>query len=152
MGGLKLLEKHPISAKLIREWFMEKMIESLNDNAITDEFRQFMREQSIDDDKIGVMIDANPRMLLDVFDENHILIEIFRPLNEGSIYPSNYFSYKIGNISPDIKKTRKEAEHSAIEEAFGILENLLTPSLVEEIEVIDEEIVTSKEETDETNN
>ena len=55
-------------------------------------------------------------------------------------------------LDPRIFNSRKEAEHAAIEKAFEILENLLTPSLVEEIEVIDEEIVTSKEETDETNN
>lgn len=125
MGGLKLLEKHPISAKLIREWFMEKMIESLNDNAITDEFRQFMREQSIDDDKIGVMIDANPRMLLDVFDDNKIFIEIL-------LYPDGEFTCKIGNQGTTISwKTRKEAELSAIEAAFDILENQLSPKIEE---------------------
>jgi hypothetical protein len=125
MGGLKLLEKHPISAKLIREWFMEKMIESLNDNAITDEFRQFMREQSIDDDKIGVMIDANPRMLFDVFDDNKIFIEIL-------LYPDGEFTCKIGNQGTTISwKTRKEAELSAIEVAFEILENQLSPKIEE---------------------
>ncbi len=124
MGGLKLLEKHPISAKLIREWFMEKMIESLNDNAITDEFRQFMREQSIDDDKIGVMIDANPRMLLDVFDENDIYINIIR--NNGK-FMWGWSDNEEHSIKGELINTRKEAELFAVEAAFEILENKLSP-------------------------
>jgi len=140
MSGLEILEKYPLSAKLVRDWFMKSMLESFKDEEVPEEFKQYMLEQGIENDKVGKLIDVNVRILFDVFDENHILIEIFRPLNEGSIYPSNYFSYKIGNISPDIKKTRKEAEHSAIEEAFEILENKLTPA-VQEIDVVDEEIV-----------
>ena len=128
MIGMKLLENNPLSATLIRAWFLEKMIESLQTTDVPDEFKDMMRETGIENDKLSVMIDANPRMLLDVFDENNILIEIFRPLNKESIYPSNYFSYKIGNISPVlIEKTRKEAESFAIEAAFEILEKQLTP-------------------------
>ena len=131
MKGIELLNNYPESAKIIRAWFLEKMIESLQTADVPDEFKDMMRETGIEDDKLSVMIDANPRMLLDVFDENHILIEIFRPLNEGSIYPSNYFSYKIGNMSPNIKKTRKEAELFAVEAAFEILENKLSPKVEE---------------------
>ena len=127
MKGLELLEKHPLTANVVRDWFMNQMLESFKDETVTEGFKQYMLEQGIDNDKVGTLIDVNPRNLLDVFDENHILIEIFRPLNEGSIYPSNYFSYKIGNISPDIKKTRKEAELFAIYAAFEILEKQLTP-------------------------
>jgi hypothetical protein len=127
MKGLELLEKHPLTANVVRDWFMNQMLESFKDETVPEGFKQYMLEQGIDNDKVGTLIDVNPRNLLDVFDENHILIEIFRPLNEGSIYPSNYFSYKIGNISPDIKKTRKEAELFAIDAAFEILEKQLTP-------------------------
>jgi len=127
MKGLELLEKHPLTANVVRDWFMNQMLESFKDETVPEGFKQYMLEQGIDNDKVGTLIDVNPRNLLDVFDENHILIEIFRPLNEGSIYPSNYFSYKIGNISPDIKKTRKEAELFAIYAAFEILEKQLTP-------------------------
>ena len=125
MEGLELLKKHPLSAKLVRDWFMEKMIESLNDSSITEEFREFMREQSIDDDKIGIMIDSNPRMLLDVYDDNKIFIEIL-------IYPNEEFTCKIGNQgTTNSWKTRKEAELFAIEAAFEILENKLSPKLEE---------------------
>lgn len=132
MSGLELLQKHPLAANVIKEWFMKSMLESFKDESVPSEFKQFMLEQGIEDDKVGTLIDVNPRTLFDVFDENNILIEIFRPLNKESIYPSNYFSYKIGNISPVlIEKTRKEAELFAIEAAFEILENKLSPKLEE---------------------
>ena len=141
MEGLELLEKHPLSAKLIREWFMEKMIESLNDNSITDEFRQFMREQVIDDDKIGIMIDANPRMLFDVLDDNNIRIHIC----VGSDVSSDNFSFHIASdvIKTDASqgesvkglindfKTRKETEIKAINYAFELLEIKLSPKIEE---------------------
>lgn len=125
MEGLELLKNHPLSAKLIREWFMEKMIESLNNDSITDEFRQFMREQSIDDDKLGVMIDSNPRMLFDVFDQNDIYINIEAYLGELTLFDS--FGYGILGqkllIANMEYRTRKEAELCAIEAAFEILES-----------------------------
>jgi len=123
MGGLKLLEKHPISAKLIREWFMEKMIESLNNDSITDEFRQFMREQSIDDDKLGVMIDSNPRMLFDVFLENNIQIGINPLLESRNFEGSIYLNFeKIKSIENEVYK---ELEKEIITICFEELENIL---------------------------
>ena len=137
MKGIELLEQYPLTAKVIREWFLEKMIESLQDENVPDEFKNYMRDQGVENDKVGVMIDANPRMLLDVFDENEIVIE-------NSLYPDGTFTIKIGNeATTQSWKTRKEAETFAIEAAFEILETKLAPPPppVEEIPVVDEEIV-----------
>ena len=134
MKGLDLLEKYPVSTEIIRAWFMERMIESLQDENVPDEFKDFMREQGVQNDKLGTMIDVNPRMLLDVFDDNEIYIQI------GVNRDSNlYFQYKIndfliGHFFRDLKyKTRKEAELFAVEAAFEMLEERLTPK-----ELIDE--------------
>jgi len=119
MKGLELLEKYPLSATLIRAWFLEKMLESLNDASISDEFKTMMREAGIENDKIGTLIDVNPRMLLDVFDDNKIFIEVF-------LYPDDTFTCKIGNqATTQSWKTRKEAELFAVEAAFEILESTL---------------------------
>lgn len=135
MKAIELLEKHPHTAEVIRAWFLEKMIESLKTEDVPDEFKDFMREQGVDYDKLAVMIDANPRMLLDVFDENDIVIET-------SLYPNGEFTIKIGNqATTNSWKTRKEAELFAIEAAFEILEKKLAPPPVEELDVQDEEIV-----------
>jgi hypothetical protein len=121
MKGIELLEKYPLSAKIIKDWFLGQMIESLKKETIDEEFKTFMREQGIDDDKMGTLIDVNPRMLLDVYDDNKIFIEIF-------LYPNEEFTCKIGNqATTQSWKTRKEAELFAVEAAFEILENKLTP-------------------------
>ncbi len=117
MNGLELLEKHPHTTEVIRTWFLERMIESLNDENVPDDFKNFMREQGVEINKLATMIDANPRMLLDVFDENDIIIET-------SLYPNGEFTIKIGNqATTNSWKTRKEAETFAIEAAFQMLED-----------------------------
>jgi hypothetical protein len=134
MSGLELLEKHPRSGEVIRAWFLKQMFESFNDEDVPDEFKDFMREQGVENDKVGKMIDINPRMLLDVFDENDIVIET-------SLYPNGEFTIKIGNeATTNSWKTRKDAEAFAIEAAFELLENKLTSS-VKQLKVEDEEIV-----------
>ena len=125
MKGIELLNKYPESAKIIRAWFLEKMIESLETADVPDDFKDMMRETGIEDDKLSVMIDANPRMLLDVFDENDIVIE-------NSLYPNGTFTIKIGNqATTQSWKTRKESELFAIDAAFEILENKLSPKIEE---------------------
>jgi len=125
MKGIDLLQKHTASAVVIRAWFLEKMIESLQTSDVPDDFKNMMRETGIEDDKLAIMIDANPRMLLDVFDDNDIIIE-------NSLYPDGTFTIKIGNqATTQSWKTRKESELFAIEAAFEILENKLSPKIEE---------------------
>ena len=134
MTGLELLEKYPLAKNIVKDWFMKSMLESFKDENVPEEFKQFMLEQGIEDDKVGKLIDVNVRILFDVFDENDIIIET-------SLYPNGEFTIKIGNqATTNSWKTRKEAEHFAVEAAFEILENKLTPA-IKEIEVVDEEIV-----------
>lgn len=125
MKGIELLEKYPESAKIIRAWFLEKMIESLETADVPDDFKDMMRETGIENDKLSIMIDSNPRMLLDVFDDNDIVIE-------NSLYPDGTFTIKIGNqATTQSWKTRKESELFAIDAAFEILENKLSPKIEE---------------------
>ena len=42
MKGIELLNKYPESAKIIRAWFLEKMIESLQTADVPDEFKDMM--------------------------------------------------------------------------------------------------------------
>lgn len=134
MTGLELLEKYPLAKNVVKDWFMRTMIESFEDKEVPEEFKKFMLEQGIEDDKVGKLIDVNVRILFDVFDENGIVIET-------SLYPNGEFTIKIGNeATTNSWKTRKEAEHFGVEAAFDILEKKLTPVL-EEIEVTGEEIV-----------
>lgn len=123
MKGIELLNKYPESAKIIRAWFLEKMIESLQTADVPDEFKDMMRETGIEDDKLSIMIDSNPRMLLDVFDDNDIIISIS--------YSSKFMIAINGFDHGERYKTRKEAELVAIDAAFEILENKLSPKIEE---------------------
>lgn len=121
MKAIEILEKNPLSAKLVVEWFFNKMLESLNGSSVDEEFRNFMREQALDNDKMAVMIDANPRMLFDVFDANDVIIIIKYHDNFG-------FTWAVEEADDQsFYKTRKEAELFAIDAAFDILENKLSP-------------------------
>jgi hypothetical protein len=135
MTGLELLEKYPLAKNVVKDWFMKSMLESFKDEDVPEEFKQFMLEQGIEDDKVGKLIDVNVRILFDVFDENDIYLNISRIENifMWSLAPNEF-------LDPKIFNSRKEAEHAAIEKAFEILETKLTPA-VEEIEVAGEEIV-----------
>ena len=122
MKGIDLLEKNPLSTEVVRAWFMQKMIESVRGaDEVPEDFKNFMLEQGIENDKMAIMIDSNPRMLFDVFDANDIIIET-------SLYPNGEFTIKIGNeATTNSWKTRIEAEMFAIEAAFEMLENKLKP-------------------------
>jgi len=119
MTGLELLEKYPLTAIVIKDWIMLQMMESFKDTSVPDEFKDFMLSQGVENDKVGTMIDAQPRMLFDVFDENNIIIETF-------LYPDTTFTIKIGNqATTNSWKTRRESEVFAIDTAFEILEDRL---------------------------
>lgn len=121
MTGLELLEKHPLTAKVVRDWFLDQMLESFKDDSVPDGFKNYMREQGVENDKVGIMIDLNPRMLFDVFDDNKVFIEVY-------MFPDDTFTCKISNgATTQSWKTRREAEAFSIEAAFDILENKLTP-------------------------
>jgi hypothetical protein len=120
MKGLELLENYPLTAKVVRDWFMNQMLESFNDDTVPEGFKQYMLEQGIDNDKVAILIDVNPRNLFDVFDKHDIFISIN--------VVDRKFTYRIDNvINPTEYSTRKECELISITRAFEILENKLTP-------------------------
>jgi hypothetical protein len=130
LKGLELLEKHTLTAKIIRDWFLKKMMESFKDETVPEEFKQYMIDQGVENEKVATLIDVNPRMLLDVFDENEIYIHIEPFCNELEKQLQS-FGYRIlfNDYMPKNMefKNRKEAELFAIEAAFEILEKQLTP-------------------------
>ena len=125
---IELLEKYPKAAKVVREYYLERLLESLEDKSLPDEFKVHVREQGITNETISGMIKDNPRLLFSVFDENNLFISVnflWMPPEEGwfiwTINPcdgstqANKFRYK----------DRKETEKDAIEEAFKLLEGKL---------------------------
>ncbi len=111
----ELFENNPHATLLIQSWFMGKMLESLDDNTVPEDFREMLRKQGVQKEQLLKMVEGSPRSLFDVFDENDIIIQI----NTGKT-----FSYSIneGDVISGSWDTRKGAEHAAVEQAFQLLE------------------------------
>jgi hypothetical protein len=122
MNGKTLLETYPKAAEVIRKYFMEKLLESLNDADLPEDFKEFARQREIDDDRVAELIDAQPRGLFDVLDTNEVFVEITIIIGANP-----FFIYAINGKSYDEfpYKTRIESERSAITEALHILNNKL---------------------------
>ena len=120
MNSRKLLEKNPLSANVIKEWFLNKLVESVKrDDTVPQDFKDYVLAEGINNDKVAIFIDSSPRGLFDLFDEYDIVIETL-------LYPNREFTIKIGNeATTNSWKTRKEAEIFAIEAAFELLEQQL---------------------------
>lgn len=120
MTGLDLLETYPRAAEEIAEFYRSKMIESLDTQDVPDEFKEMVKGQEFDNQYISTFIDANPRILFDVFDANKIYIGVV----PNQLIGGMEFKYTIGEISGE-KPTRKEVEMVAVEKAFEILNEKL---------------------------
>ena len=120
MKGLEILQKYPHSADVVRKWLFNRMVESMQDDSVPEDFKQAMMNEAVTNERLAVFIDTNPRMLFDVFDDNEIYIAITTP-------PDWCWEISPGHTENSVCRSRKEAEHAAIEKAFEILEEKLTP-------------------------
>ena len=127
MKAIELLEQNPESAKLICSYYLEIMIESLKDEGLPEDFKESIREEGIDNEKIGTILDGNPRNLFDFFDSHNMYITV-------TCFSDGSFSYSIiadigTSGTSEVYKTRKEADKNAVETAIKQLELTLTKSV-----------------------
>jgi hypothetical protein len=130
MKGLELLEQNPNAAKLICSYYLEIMLESLKHESLPEDFKESIREQGIDNNKIGAILDGNPRNLFDFFDSHGMYINI------TTLSDTLFFTYSImyetaTALSNDVYRTRKEADKGAIETVIENLELRLTKSVID---------------------
>lgn len=119
---LELLQKYPEAGKVVKSYYLDLMLSTINNENLPEDFKEHVRAQGIDDDKIAVIVGSSPRNLFDVFDENGIFIEIS--------VSNNDFSYKIYPRDQDFLDVswypyRKIAEELAVKEAFQLLNEKL---------------------------
>lgn len=120
----EVLDLYPIATEVVRDWFMEKMAESFKNQELPKDFKEFMREQGIPNDKLVKLIDVNPRVLFDVFDENGVIINV--------LHADGRFTWDVNTVkSLDSYSSRREAESAAVQRAFQILNDKLNVTLVE---------------------
>ena len=117
---MELLTKYPKTTELINKWFVKKLLDSLEDPNLPEEFKkQYENTSVIDNKKLETIIKASPRALFDFFDSKNVYISIIRD------YENNSFYYTLdGKVFSDRYPVRKTVEESAIIRGLKILEDL----------------------------
>jgi hypothetical protein len=118
MTNEELLINYPRATNIVKQWYKEKMIEALDDEMIPEEFKtKMLDDKLISDETIIMILDVSPRMLFDLFDANHVHIEI------GITTSPVQFIYSVNHIQniEDKFSTRKEADLAAVIRAFELV-------------------------------
>jgi len=77
MKAIDLLEKYPESCKIIQEWFTNQLSKSMEeDDSVPKDFKEMVLQDGFTKERLAIIIDTNPRVLFDVFDENKLYIHI----------------------------------------------------------------------------
>lgn len=132
MTTSELLNLYPVATEVVRDWFMDKMAESFKSQDLPKDFKDFMRTQAIPNDRLVNLIDVNPRVLLDVFDDNDVIINV--------IHSEQGFSWGVNDlksvlyIDVEVYSSRKKAEYAAVQYAFQVLNNKLNVTLTEDVQ------------------
>ena len=126
MNSQELLETYSKSATVVKAYYLEKFLESMITTDVPDNFKDFAKEQGIDNDTISKMIDSMPRALFDVFDAYELYIEILVMYSDKpSIFTYTIVEGDLIHTQPTKYNSRIEAEKMAIEEAFKLLDEQL---------------------------
>lgn len=113
---LELLENHPKTAIVIKQWLLDKLLESLKDDSLPEDFKQHVREQGMENDKVAKILNGSPRALFDVFDSHKVYVETIVDELGG-------FWWKIGETKSTCGyEFRINCDKAAIEESFKLLE------------------------------
>tara|TARA_B100001769_G_scaffold274025_1_gene271507 strand:+ start:1431 stop:1838 length:408 start_codon:yes stop_codon:yes gene_type:complete len=127
---VKLLQEHPKATEVLQEWFITKLHKSIT-KKIPEEFQKFVESQTIDLEKLSVMIEKGPSGLLYVFDDHDIYINIVYQDEVGFVWD---MGHPHGGDPSIPYNTRMKAEHKAIFKAIEILEEKLKPKKDEKSE------------------
>ena len=121
----ELLEKHPLTTEVVRTRFFDQMTASFADETVPEEFKEMMKQEGVTNERLSILIDAQPRTLFDVLDENEIYINISR--GDSGNFLWGWSDIEKTYVKDGLFKTRKESELLAIEKAFELLEERLKP-------------------------
>jgi hypothetical protein len=118
MQTKQLLENHPKTTLVIKEWYLGIILETIEKNYPNEDISTFVNNKDVDDSAIATILDASPRMLFDLFDNHKVYIQI-------NVRPNFSYSINEGEVISGPWENRKDTERSAIEKAFTILEEML---------------------------
>jgi len=128
---LEELQEYPNVLDALRTYYKNKLEESIEQTKdVPDDFKEMLRDHGADhiDNTIIGVINLNPRMLFDFFDDQSLFINITTEKGETFSY-TIIINHQTGVSSTLMAKTRKEAEKEAIITATVMLETRLTKSV-----------------------
>jgi len=119
MKAIELFNKYPKAAELVIQHYADEFLKSVESTDVPEEFKEFAKQQRIDDQYVADFIDNNPRGTFDAFDAHEVYIQTI-------IHPDKTFTCSINELgSLTSFPTRREAEAHAVESAFQILNEKL---------------------------
>lgn len=124
MKALELFEKYPEAGEVVIQYYADEFLRAVETTDVPEEFREFAKQQRIDNEYVADFIDNNPRGTFDVFDAHKIYITTTVSPVDG------YFLWHIQTDKETFDEieyldNRKVAEVAAVEKAFEILNEKL---------------------------
>jgi len=120
MKTLELIENFPLTMGEIQSYLYKKLLDSIKEASenVPEEYLEHLKNTEISSDKISSLVEVNPRILFEFFDEHEIYVETIRY--------DNKFVCRINGEKKSSEEDRLSAEVNAIEKCFPILEDILT--------------------------
>jgi hypothetical protein len=126
MNALNLLEQHPKAAAIIKDYYLKKLLSTVNSDILTEEFKEVVVAKGVTVESLLSIINKVPRNLFDVFDEHELHVEVLvNYQDKPSIFTYTVVEGDLIYTQPTKYTTRIEAEKAAIVEAFKVLEEKL---------------------------
>lgn len=125
MTAKEILDANPKAASLIHDYYLNKMLDALEDEKLPAEFKDFAREKGLPFDNIVTMLEVNPRQLIDFFDDRDIYINVTRYVASIDNKTHCILDHNSTVKSKNVFDTRKEAELEGVVLAIEALEKKL---------------------------
>lgn len=108
----KTLSKYPIISEEFKQFFLQKILDSIKDDGVPQEFKEHLIEVGVTNDMLQQYFNSNARLFFDFFDEKDLIILITNIQGD--------FSYEInGEPSCETFEDRLSAEKAAILDAVA---------------------------------
>jgi len=120
------LERHPLSVAYLQGVFKIRIQKVLKEMDVPDDIKAELIESAMNNKRLLEVLDENPGILFEIFDEQkiHFFIYPYKVAGEARYSYSNVYEASAMDRAP-LYDTRKEAEKRAVRECFEQLEALL---------------------------
>jgi hypothetical protein len=94
--SIEILNDYPLATEAIRDWFMKRMEQSLQEDNVAEDFKNEILRRGIPDHTLAIMLDQSPRNFFDVLDENGIYVTINYEIKRDA---KKIFTYQVNHVA-----------------------------------------------------